>query len=259
MDKDEVKQIINEALYSFKEELETSILKATIERNTKLIEAVKSDHSDINLESLIRDYLNIGDLGDISVNYSFIQNRRLKKQLTIDNLQMEKYRLGLVNGAPDFIGFCKYAHFQIEGLVSYFIYKKVGGDFEEFKKQFPEVIIHNATLLSELSHSQKNYAFGGCYFKYCKENNLFNEYKTRKEVENIRNQYSHRSFVSIKDEFSDNYSEIKSDSEISGSEEEREKAKKEFETLKFITAEDFTKVRKSIQDIATYIKQDLKK
>jgi|GEM_PF-5676023 len=255
MDKDEIKHIINEALTAFKKEIDESILKVTLERNTKLIEAVKSDHADINLEILIRDYLNIGDLGDISVNYSFIQNKRLKKQLTIDNLQMEKYRLGLVNGSPDFIGFCKYAHLQIEGLISYFIYTKVGGDFEEFKKQFPTVKLYSSTSFSKLSHSQKTNATNTAL----KIDGSKNFGSIRQNVLNVRNSYSHRSFQSAKDEYVENFNGGKYPSDLPNNEEEKKKILKEYYTLKFIANEDFTKIRDSIKDLATLIKTDLKK
>ena len=253
MDKDEIKQIMKEVLSDFKKELDESISKTTIKRNAQLIEAVKSDYSEINLETLIRDYLNVGDLGDVSVNYSFIQNRRLKKQLTIDNLQMEKYRLGLVNGVPDIIGFCKYAHFQIEGLVSYYIYTKVSGDFEKFKNEFPDVKLYNTSSFSKLTHSQKTYATNNAL----KIEGSKNYGSVRQNVLNVRNLYSHRSYRSVVDEYLEKFPNGDYPQNLPQDSTEKSKLLKSFYDLKFVSSENYTKIRNSIKDLATLVKSDL--
>lgn len=276
MDEDKIRAIIKKELDDFKKKMDDSIDKATLERNDQLIEAVKTDQSDINLEILIRDYEGVRDYLDIvkgkSIDYSFVEDKRLKKQLTIDYVQMERYRLGLVNGTPDFIGFCKYAHLQIEGLVSYYIYIKTNNDIKRFSeiirdKSLSYLNINGVDSLSLVNHYPKNQVtevlLGISDMK--KEQPIPDVAKysyTRGNIKNIRNEYSHRSIQTAKKEYSKTFPSGKPPTKImqkpyKDREEEEKRLLKTYNSLKFLSQEDYEEVRRSIKDLAYRIKDDL--
>lgn len=67
------------------------------------------------------------------INYSFIKDERLRFQLQRDCIEMDKIRLGKFQYKIDFFEFCKYAHFQAEGLINYFFGFKSGYNLSKAK------------------------------------------------------------------------------------------------------------------------------
>ena len=55
------------------------------------------------------------------VTYSFITDSAVRDVLVSDFREMMRYRYGTRSHKADFMEFCKYAHFQLEGLVNYFM------------------------------------------------------------------------------------------------------------------------------------------
>ena len=251
MEEDRIKKMLKEVLSDFKKDLDDSISKATIKRNDELIKSVRNDYREINIESLIKDYLSIGDLGDVSINYSFITDKRLKKQLTIDNLQMEKSRLGINSGFPDFLQFCKYAHFQIEGLISFYMYIKVGNSVERFKKKYPSVRLEASPFLT---HSQKIFGFN-LDFKI----DIKKDYhgSARYNISNVRNYDSHRSVQSIKDDYVEKFPEGEPPKDLDKTKIEDNRVYYQYYRYKFICEEKYNEARNSIKDLVALIKKDL--
>lgn len=75
----------------------------------------------------IRNHLEIR--GNVSIDYDFIKNDRVKKQLIKDNLRMENARLSLTKDElTRFYEFCINAFYQIEELLNYYYHKKFESD-----------------------------------------------------------------------------------------------------------------------------------
>lgn len=75
----------------------------------------------------IRNHLEIR--ANISIDYEFITNERVKKQLIRDNLRMENVRLNLTKDElTRFYEFCINAFYQIEELLNYYYHLKFQND-----------------------------------------------------------------------------------------------------------------------------------
>ena len=55
------------------------------------------------------------------IDYAFISDDALRDQLISDFREMMRYRYGCRSHREDFVEYCKYAHFQLEGLTNYFM------------------------------------------------------------------------------------------------------------------------------------------
>lgn len=55
------------------------------------------------------------------LDYSFIKDSAVRDTLVSDFREMMRYRYGTRTHKADFMEFCKYAHFQLEGLINYFM------------------------------------------------------------------------------------------------------------------------------------------
>jgi hypothetical protein len=55
------------------------------------------------------------------ISYSFIKDAAVRDMLVSDFREMMRFRYGTRSHKADFMEFCKYAHFQLEGLVNYFM------------------------------------------------------------------------------------------------------------------------------------------
>ena len=89
------------------------------------------DKSWIAKINLIEQYLSID--GFQVIDYSFIENERVRSQLICDNIEMSRHRLGKRTGKVDFEEYCRFATLQIEELLNYFYSIR-------FKKNFNEII-----------------------------------------------------------------------------------------------------------------------
>ena len=72
--------------------------------------------------NMIEKYLSID--GFQVIDYSFIENERVRNQLICDNIEMSRHRLGKRTGKVDFEEFCRFATLQIEEMLNYFFYQK---------------------------------------------------------------------------------------------------------------------------------------
>ncbi|MFD2514211.1 hypothetical protein ACFSRY_10060 [Pontibacter locisalis] len=93
----------------------------------------------VNVDWII-SYLRINIPVNKLIDFSFIgeQFDRARKQLEIDNVQMWRARYGKNNedGCPDFEEFCRFAHYQLEEILSlyFYIFEKYKPD--ELKEQW---------------------------------------------------------------------------------------------------------------------------
>lgn len=188
--------------------------------------------------------------GEVSINFDFIQNERVRKQLVIDNLRMENIRLNLVmSDFERFHEFCINAFYQIEELINYFYWKKFEAqaiinllDFiddkhsqrniEEDNKVKPYKIYFRKdetkqTDISKIDIHNKLTAFM-YYFRFSVEQNILVN-----NIRQVRNESSHRCSV------------------IGGNSEER--------LYKFVNNRDdnYGKIRHLIRDICMLIKNEL--
>jgi hypothetical protein len=89
------------------------------------------DKSWIAKINMIEQYLSID--GFQVIDYSFIENERVRNQLICDNIEMSRHRLGKRTGKVDFEEYCRFATLQIEELLNYFYSKR-------FNKNLSDII-----------------------------------------------------------------------------------------------------------------------
>ena len=82
-----------------------------------------------NLKSIANDILFIREAlnikGNNSLQYEYVTDVTLKKQLLVDNLRMENYALSFVSDETERLcNFCICAFYQIENLINYYFYTK---------------------------------------------------------------------------------------------------------------------------------------
>jgi hypothetical protein len=143
-------------------------------------------HTWISKINMIEKYLSID--GFQVIDYSFIENERVRNQLICDNIEMSRHRLGKRTGKVDFEEFCRFATLQIEEMLNYFFYKKLNGRQDEIIKYFEKKL--NKTLnverLSGISLASKLKVFSN-------EVNLDNKVRTNiQKIIDVRNSLSHR-------------------------------------------------------------------
>ena len=73
------------------------------------------------------------------IDYSYITEDYLRLALRRDSIEMGKYRFGHETEKNRFINYCKYAHFQFEGIINYY-YRK---NFKNNLDKIAEFIEHN--------------------------------------------------------------------------------------------------------------------
>jgi hypothetical protein len=130
----------------------------------------KSDCSDelIPIKSdteAIRNHLEIR--ANVSMDFEFVKNERVKKQLIKDNLKMENSRLDIriKNDTERFYNFCVEAFYQIEELVNYYFGMKY--TFEDFILLISSKNngkIFNQKQLSEITIAEKIFVFEGLFY-----------------------------------------------------------------------------------------------
>jgi len=136
--------------------------------------------------NMIEKYLSID--GFQVIDYSFIENERVRNQLICDNIEMSRHRLGKRTGKVDFEEFCRFATLQIEEMLNYFFYQKFEGNQDEIIKYFSQKINKelNVDRLTDISLVSKLTAFTN-------EVNLDNRIRINiGKMINVRNSLSHR-------------------------------------------------------------------
>lgn len=70
---------------------------------------------------------------DISIDYSFVKDISVRRQLMIDNLRMENTLLNLSNSEKErYENFCVNAFLQVENILNYYYSEKFGNDIDAF-------------------------------------------------------------------------------------------------------------------------------
>ncbi|MBR4647319.1 MAG: hypothetical protein IKO75_09430 [Bacteroidales bacterium] len=117
-------------------------IKTTVEKIVKLAKADDSFAKELRkyLDEMFPDNTSVADSAikkdiktiretleirsDVSISYDFIQNRRLRDQLIIDNLRMENVLMDTRMKSTDrFVDFCINAFYQIENIINYYFIK----------------------------------------------------------------------------------------------------------------------------------------
>jgi hypothetical protein len=118
-------------------------------------------HTWISKINMIEKYLSID--GFQVIDYSFIENERVRNQLICDNIEMSRHRLGKRTGKVDFEEFCRFATLQIEEMLNYFYAIKFNNDFQEIKAfislTVPEKYNANAKTIGSITLWSKFEAF----------------------------------------------------------------------------------------------------
>lgn len=136
--------------------------------------------------NMIEKYLSID--GFQVIDYSFIENERVRNQLICDNIEMSRHRLGKRTGKVDFEEFCRFATLQIEEMLNYFFYQKFEGNQDDIIKYFSQKInkVLNVDRLTDISLVSKLTAFAN-------EVNLDNRIRINiRKMIDVRNNLSHR-------------------------------------------------------------------
>jgi hypothetical protein len=111
--------------------------------------------------NMIEKYLSID--GFQVIDYSFIENERVRNQLICDNIEMSRHRLGKRTGKVDFEEFCRFATLQIEEMLNYFYAVKFNNNLNEIinyvNANIPESFEVKANSIGAISLWSKFEAF----------------------------------------------------------------------------------------------------
>jgi len=218
---DDIKLVIDEKLREFLFHLE----KTQHERNASILKLIEENPTKINIEKLVRDFLNYGEIDNL-LDYSFVFSARTRRQLIVDNIQMEKHRLGLIEGRPNFFEFCKFVHYQYEELINFYFNHKFQNKVEEFNKL--TISLHtknsfiqagNYTSIFNCNYSQKIAIFNEEKNISIFGNSESNRFASlRAKATKLRNDNSHRDSMTAVNEdailkeynsFKEQYEEVK--------------------------------------------------
>jgi hypothetical protein len=220
----------------------------------------------------IRSHLEIR--ANPSIDYEFIEEERVKKQLIADNKRMENIRLN--NNFTElerFYNFCLTAFFQIEELVNYYFGKKY--IYDSFLKLINEKNNdrkYYQKKLSEVPISDKIFLFEKLF--YHKVDNVSGPFIYHESIINIirevRNEELHRcNIIEKNSELIDsqynelmnkiknfNKNRISRDITYPKSQEEKQ-IEKQHKLLKFIIEKNYNLVRDTLIELTSIIKTNL--
>jgi len=149
----------------------------------------------------IETYLQID--GIKIIEYSEIEDQAVREQLNRDCVEMHRHRLGKVNHKINFDEFCRYAHYQAEEMINYYLNVR-------FSKNIKEMIDFLESVLKE--HEKKTFfreaVMSVTHIKYTYKLKYFIQeiisqscYGTLRSANSLRNEISHRSSLdSMKDD-----------------------------------------------------------
>lgn len=154
----------------------------------------------------IRRILNIR--GKQSIDYSFVDDELTRQQLIMDNLRMENAYLDTSLSIEDkWYEYCSYIHFQVENILNFY-FTKAFASFdlaqryvEKHTKGAPAPYIRDEKKLSssEISTYCKTTAFCNDFFPFVQGAPDFTS-TTLSKIRGVRNEYVHRSGVTLKSE-----------------------------------------------------------
>ena len=220
----------------------------------------------------IRSHLEIR--ANPTIDYDFILEDRVKKQLITDNKRMGNAQLNTsLTELERFYNYCVAAFFQIEELINYYFGAKYS--FKDFLKLLREKNpnkIYNQIKLSEVPIADKIYVFESLfYFKQINEYGKFIHHdSTINLIKDVRNEDSHRCNIIEQDteqivkKYKDLIINISSFNKkrltpniyYKKSQEEKN-IEKQGKLINFIRDKNYNIVRDTIQELTTKIKTDL--
>ena len=74
--------------------------------------------------------------------YDYIEVQQLQEKLVLDWREMQRYRYGIAARPISYVNFCSHAHFQAEGIINYYHYKRNDGvcDVDWFNLNIDEYV-----------------------------------------------------------------------------------------------------------------------
>lgn len=140
---------------------------------------------------------------DFSIDYSFVKDIFVQKQLMIDNLRMENVLLNLsMSEMERYESFCVNAFLQVENILNYYFCEKCDRDIESILvtvedltryDKYPYKRIPNKTYVyvSEIPIASKIQAFCNKFFPFDSTNTDYTT-KNLHNLRNMRNDIFHR-------------------------------------------------------------------
>ena len=143
------------------------------------------------------------DRAESTIDYSWVTDEFTREQLFADFREMLRYRWNCRSHKADFLEFCKFVHFQNEGLINYYFRKKCNNDIDTIKRHILHFLPDTNGLdyiytLEAINFSTKLIV----YYKESKENNKL-PFTVRSRIDiirNIRNEQNHRNINEDSDE-----------------------------------------------------------
>lgn len=222
----------------------------------------------------IRNHLEIR--ANVSIDFEFIKNERVKKQLIKDNLKMENSRLDIQikNDSERFYNFCVEAFYQIEELVNYYFGMKY--TFEDFillisSKNNGKIFTQKQ--LSEITIAEKIFVFEGLFYygKVDAVGKTIRYESTINLIREVRNEDSHRCNIIEQDseqvllKFKELlkrisvFNKTKTSPTIYYQKTNEDKLiEKQAKLINFIKDKNYNLVRDTVLDLVNKIKEDLK-
>ncbi len=241
---------------------------------SELNKQINSDYSSNDLAPIkidtktIRESLEIR--GEYSVDYSFVTNSKVQKQLMIDNLRMENSFLDttLKIDIERFYIFCVNAFYQIEEILNFYYHVK-SNSIEDLIK----AIENNPKIKFIRSDKMKNVGDISTYHKmelFCSTNFTRKETTVFHNIRNVRNEEMHRCSVVVgesknlfekyeqllkrKKEFNFKNRDTK---QLYTNTPEDWEIENEISIPLFLKDRNFTLVRKSVSNLTEVIKQKI--
>jgi len=220
----------------------------------------------------IRNHLEIR--ANVSMDFEFVKNGRVKKQLIKDNLKMENSRLDIQikNDTERFYNFCVEAFYQIEELVNYYFGMKYtfAELLTEFRKKNPNRT-YSQKSLSEIPIAEKIYIFEGIFYFGLVDadgNKIYHE-STINLIREVRNEDSHRCNIIEQDpeqvllKYKEQgqrisvFNKTKTSPTNYKKSNEEMKIEKQAKLINFIKDKNYNLVRDTVFDLVNKIKSDL--
>jgi hypothetical protein len=232
-----------------------------VEHSSEELKSIKSDTHHIRLA--------VNILGDCTIDYSWIANTRVQKQLIQDNMRMESSILSQeVNESQRFYSFCAFAFYQIEELINFYYFSKY--TLDDFKTylisnnstltEYQKKTITDAETLSKIESQKKLYAFENQFFYGQKKTDGSPKYyeSVIDKIRKIRNEDVHRCSVIEHDSdgILDKNNSVKMKSYQELTEEDKE-VKKKAKLILFLRERNFNLVRDTIKSIKEIVVHDL--
>lgn len=220
----------------------------------------------------IRSHLEIR--ANVTIDYEFIIEHRVKKQLIADNKRMENAQLNSnFTELERFYNYCVAAFFQIEELVNYYFGVKYNyNEFLNLLREKNPTKTYNQIKLSEVPIADKIYVFEGLfYFGQTDENGRTIRYdSTINLIRDVRNEDSHRCNIIEQDteqivkKFKDllkkisNFNKTRVSPNVYYQKSQEEKQiERQAKLINFIKDKNYNLVRDTLQELTSKIKSGL--